>query len=257
MADPLILVTRPEPDCSALARQLEASGVGALCVPAFRFEARSPDPATVEAWRRAPRRLAVFTSPRAVAFGLQAVPPADLAAAAIAAVGPATARSLGRRGLRVLQPDQGGYTSEALLEHPDLQHPGLRRQDPAGDAAALIFAAPGGRRLLLERLAARGWRTALAEVYQRVALPPDAGVGARIEKAGLVISLWTSAIAMDELLPALAGPVRQKVLDGVFVVISPRLEEYARRHGAATVRQATGPDNEALARCAREAAARV
>ncbi|MEJ2534834.1 MAG: hypothetical protein P8008_05050, partial [Gammaproteobacteria bacterium] len=65
-----VLVTRPEPQASELASMLRDKGIAPILAPAFAFEETGqvfrPDPEG----RAAPARLAVFTSPRAVSFGL-------------------------------------------------------------------------------------------------------------------------------------------------------------------------------------------
>ena len=234
-----VLVTRPEPQASELAAMLRECGVTPIVAPAFTFEGTGrrfrPDPA----WRAAPERLAVFTSPRAVAFGLAEGVADSLRDARVAAIGPATAKALGERGLAALEPADG-YTSEALLAHPELsRRPGR----------AIVFAAPGGRQALKRGLEALGWAVRVLEVYRRVPLAPGPEVARRVLDAARLASVWTSGNAFDGLLGALGGPARDRVLGGLVVVVSERLGAIARDRGAGRVAVAAGPDNASLLAC--------
>lgn len=220
---------------------LEAAGTPAIVMPALGFAA--PDQAFEPGpeWRRAARRLAVFTSPRAVCYALAALPQTFFADTGIAAIGPATAAALHEAGWPTLQPPAGGFTSEAFLQMPELQ---------AAPGRALVFAAPGGREALLDGLLERGWQAEMAIVYQRETLAPGPAALARLQGAERVVSIWTSGTAMQSLLAALPEEIRGKLLQGVFVVVSARLAETARRLGAQAVQVAAGPDNAALLECA-------
>ncbi len=90
------------------------------------------------AWSEKPlRKLAVFTSPRAVEFGLPFIPPHDqLDDLEIAVVGSATRAKLEASGYPVHLQARSGFTSEDLMQVPELaEEPGT----------AVIFCAPGGR----------------------------------------------------------------------------------------------------------------
>ncbi len=109
--------------------------------------------------------FAVFISPNAVRFGLQAI----LARGKIpdklklVTIGQASARKLlvlsGRKADIV---PQGQYNSETLLAHSELQ------QDKVKQKKVIIFRGNGGRELLADELRHRGAEVIYAEVYQRV-----------------------------------------------------------------------------------------
>lgn len=244
MPEARVLVTRPQPQCAELARLLEARRVSAIEMPALGFAAAAQPFAPGPRWLEARQRLAVFTSPRAVEYGLAVLPPELLRNTLIAAIGPATAGALAQHGLSALQAPDGGYVSENLLQAPQLRHqPG----------AALILAAPGGRDALLEGLQALGWLVQVAEVYQRVPLPPEKSAIEALRASPLVVSTWTSSTAMSTVLGGLPEDVTARLLTGPWVVISERLAAGARDHGATDVQLADGPDNQALLRAALKA----
>jgi uroporphyrinogen-III synthase len=229
-----VLITRPEPECSQLAELLTAPDLVPIQMPAFGFEAVSGEVDPHGAWRNSEPRLAVFTSPRSVEFGLASVPPDFLDDALLAAIGPATASLLSKAGLRVAVQSDGAVSTESLLQHPAL----------TGETGfALIFAAPGGRDALRAGLAGLGWEVSVAMVYRRVPLPPDPGSLAGLADSERLISVWTSGNALEWALEQVSEPVRERLVNGETVVISSRLAEFARQRGASRVLLAAGPDN--------------
>jgi uroporphyrinogen-III synthase len=216
---------------------IRAEGLAAVEMPALGFDPPETPFVPGPAWLSAGRRLAVFTSPRAVEFALQAMPPASFDGVVLAAIGPATAAALDQHGLSALRAPDGGYVSESLLQAPQLKVTG---------GEALIFAAPGGREALLEGLRALGWQVSMAEVYRRVPLPPGQPAIDALRGAGQLVSTWTSSAAMDTVLEGLPGDVRERLLAGPWVVISARLAATAGERGASDVHLAAAPDNQAL-----------
>jgi uroporphyrinogen-III synthase len=213
------------------------SGLVPVVMPAYRFDAVAPG-AQVDTFARAPgRKLIVFTSKRAVEFGLRQLSGSLLAQAAIAAIGPATAAALAANGHPVSLVPEGGYTSEHLLAHPGLA------VDPG---AAMLVAAPGGRSALSQGLDTLGWRVFTAYVYQREDLAPPPDEVHKLLAASGVISVWTSQNAMDALMRDLPADAWRKVCDGVAVVISDRLGLALQARGVARVVAATGPGNAQL-----------
>jgi len=238
-----ILITRPEPECTLLAESLRDLAAQAVCLPAMGF---GPLDARLDAggtWGGAKRRLAIFVSPRAAAYGLAQLPAGFLDGARVAAIGPATAEALASAGVEVDLVPRGGSTSEELLALPELAA-------PAG-GAAVVFAAPGGREALPVGLGQLGWTVHLALVYERRFLDPDRGAIEALRAASAILSVWTSGVAMEHLLAVLPGPVARQLLAGCFVVASERLARQASELGAAALRVSAGADNDSLARCIR------
>lgn len=232
------LVTRPEPQASELANRLAGDGIPTIVRPAFRFEA-VPGPVSLPAgFDVAGERLLIFTSPRAVAFGIAAIPADILDDTPLAAIGPATARALAKRGHTAITSEDSHHTSEALMRHP-----GIRDRQ----GVAVIVTAPGGREALERGLEAAGWQVARAEVYRRLPLPPDAASARQLEQlgaaAGTAVSTWTSGEAMDIVLGDLEAESLAAIMRGTFIVVSRRLADRAAARGARAVRLADGPGN--------------
>ena len=229
-----ILATRPEPQQSELLTALARLGPEIVSIPAFGFEAMQTPPDLATQARGA---LLIFSSPRAVTYGLAAldgVLPEDARAAAI---GPATRAELEKRGIPALQAPGHRHDSEALLAVLD---------DDPSPGRALLFVAPGGREALERGLTERGWQVMLAPVYRRVLLPPDPRETERLGRATGVLSLWTSGTAMNQVLRGLPEALRAGVLSGTAVVASDRLAALAREQGFARVAVAEGAANAAL-----------
>ena len=236
-----VLVTRPEEASQELAEQLGALGLKPVVMPFYTFAARRPDFDMTAVWQTAGmRKLAVFTSPRAVQFGLSHLPPQsrprDLQ---VAVVGSATRASLEAGGQAVHVQARSGFTSEDLLQVPEL------RDDPG---VAVIFCAPEGRETLAEGLQRLGWTVAKALVYERVPLQPDAGQLEDLRNTGELISIWTSVSALELAEEYLPRDVWGKILGSPAVVISARIQAYLKKLGAGQVELAEGPGNEQLLR---------
>ena len=86
-----VLVTRPLEASRQLADQLDAAGLTAIVMPLYTFASRPPSAESLTALsRHAQRRIAVFTSPRAVQYGLPRIRYDDLEGLEFAAIGSAT-----------------------------------------------------------------------------------------------------------------------------------------------------------------------
>ena len=86
-----ILVTRPLEASQQLAGQLESLGLLPIVMPLYTFAGRNPSFDMNSAWAEmTARKLAVFTSPRAVQFGLSHIPRHLVGELELAVVGSAT-----------------------------------------------------------------------------------------------------------------------------------------------------------------------
>jgi len=185
-----VVVTRAEPQASALARRLADLGADARSLPVIRL-------LPPENWGPLDRALdhpeaydwAVFTSASGVRFVLErmrerGLPPAHLGRVRLSAVGPATARALERAGLRVEAVPQRFLTTaiaDALGE-------------VAGRSVLLLradIASPDLPRLLQER----GARVETLAVYRTrpADLPPER-VRSALEGADAVLLASPSAV---------------------------------------------------------------
>lgn len=233
-----VLVTRPLEASQQLATELDGLGLIAIVMPLYTFAAHPANPDMQAALSStAARKLAVFTSPRAVQFGLSHIPPDQIKNLEFAVVGSATAEKLESSGYRVHLQAPNGYTSEDLLQVPELL-------SAPGDA--IIFCAPGGRKTLARGLGELGWKVTQAMVYERVPLQPRPGEIEALSNAKNLLSVWTSISALklaEETLPANAW---EKILDSPALVISNRIQHHLRQLGASRVELADGPGNPAL-----------
>jgi uroporphyrinogen-III synthase len=150
-----VLVTRPQRQADGLAKAIESRGGVAIRFPVI--EARPLPQADIIAVTETLQipDIAILVSANAVRFGLRYT-----GDAAIAAVGPATARSIEKSGRQVDIHSPDGFNSEQLLATPELQ-------DVAGKTVRIIRG-NGGRELLASMLRERGAIVEYLEVYRRI-----------------------------------------------------------------------------------------
>jgi len=235
-----VLITRPQEPAKELAVQLRSHHLASIVMPLYTFSAVQPAPEVTETLSAARgRKLAVFTSPRAVGFGLPHLTSAEKNSLEFAAIGNATRARLEGLGIEVHLQAASGFTSEDLLQVPGLAaEPGL----------VIIFCAPGGRETLSRGLETMGWKVVKAMVYKRVAVKPAAEQIEAIKAAGELLSVWTSTSALKLAREQLPEAVWDKLLCTPALVISQRIQHHLQQLGASRVELADGPGNEDLLR---------
>ena len=209
-----ILVTRPEQQAASLCAEIERLGGSAVRFPTIAIE-------PVVALAAQECDLAVFTSINAVAHGSHLIPLNSNAR--VAAIGRATAQALTEAKIKVDYVPEAGFTSEALLDHPELQlTPGMR---------ALIVKGQGGRELLQQSFEASGLSVQIREVYRRVrpALDPSLRDAYETEWAanGIDVVALTSVATLENLLEMLTERGQQLVRSMDAIVASSRIAEAA------------------------------
>lgn len=242
-----VFISRPRQESEELAALLGPLGLETVVQPAFDyvlvdFRASQPELAG-EMERAGPDSLVVFTSPRAVAHGLDQLPEALRFRSRVAAIGPATARALGAAGIRVNVTPGAGFTSEDLLEL-------LARDKPSAPGPrpyAFIIAAPGGREMLLDTLGEWGWQARLVMVYRPEPAALDRAELEKLAQANGVLSVWTSGNAVKSLSQRLQPSAWYRLCAGDWLVISERLRRLARAYGPTRIHLAPGPSNRELA----------
>ena len=241
-----VFISRPQKESGELAAMLAPLGLQTVVQPAFSYFpediAFSQKEIFAEMDTAGAGTLVVFTSPRAVAHGLPQLPDAIRFQSRIAAIGPATAAALGDAGIRVNIIPENGYTSEALLET-------LAREGTPGKAErpfAFIISAPGGRQTLFEGLGKAGWRARLVMAYRAESAELDKLELGKLRDAASVLSIWTSANAMNALSQRLPPATWFQLCRGDWLVISDRLKQLARAYGPARIHLSTGPGNKEL-----------
>jgi uroporphyrinogen-III synthase len=243
-----LLITRPQAEAGELAALLSLNDVDVVLQPAHEFSQADISTAELEAIASAaatpPAPLLVFTSTRAVQFALQQLPLPLLRNCRLAAIGPATAAALQDAGLEEVLLPETGYRSEDLLQTLEARNVPSRQ--------AWIVAAAGGRQALLEGLRQRGLDARMLLVYRRRPAPIPQNNQQALQQCRKVLSVWTSADAMQQLSRGLSPAAWRQVRAGEWLVVSQRLARSAETHGATVVRQAPGPGNTELAAAIRE-----
>lgn len=237
------LLSRPEPQLTELADWINAAHLTPVRMPAFTFAATDETVGPDASWREHTTRLLIFTSPRAVDFGLPAVQGPMLWGCRVASVGPATTRALADSGLDAIQAPGPDFDSEALLAC-------IKASLEPG--AAVILAAPGGREAIQRGLESMGWQVRMVPVYQRKLQDPEPSAMKALESAEGVVSVWTSGTALEHLMGCLSEPAQRRVRAGVSIVVSERLKTLAREQGCSDVRLAGGASNGELLKAVHE-----
>lgn len=244
MTEPLagagVLITRPSGQCEALASLVEAAGGRAFILPAMSIE---PTRAASNWPSRLPDigeyHLLIFVSRNAVKYGARYLPDYH---ADIAAVGPSTANSLQAAGYPASVVSEQGFTSEALLDHPSLQHMRAKR--------VLIVRGVGGRDLLEQSLTARGARVDYLEVYCRTEADIPATVLDRVrqelESGHIRFVTATSVQTLENTLLTLGDEARQLLGRSQLVSASDRVVQKAMELGIPTAEPASGPSDQDL-----------
>ena len=202
-----IMVTRSSSQAGELTDLLAREGAESVELPCIEVQPLKDDsPLRAAVARLSGYRWVVFTSVNGVDAFWRALEGCGKDARAfggvrVAAIGPATARSLARRGIAAdYVPVE--YVAEALLE-------GLGTHVRSGDAV-LVPRAEGAREVLVEGLRARGV-TVDALVAYRTTLPQSSGDRARRllqEENGIDVVSFASSSTVRNLVALLQGDTR-------------------------------------------------
>jgi len=230
-----VLITRPLESSQQLAKQLAGLGINSTVMPLYAFTSHDPNLDFQLLWSKPGRRkLAVFTSPRAVRFGVPHIPETQLDGLEFAAIGPASCEELVTSGLPVHLMSDNGYRSEDLLQLPELA---------TSPGTAVIFGAPGGRETLAIGLANLGWDVVRAMVYERVTVDIMPAQLDALSAANDLLSVWTSISALEIASQGLPVALWSKILNAPALVISTRIQKHLQQLGASRVELADGPGN--------------
>lgn len=240
-----VLITRPRDKAERLAGLLSTMGIDSIVQPAQDFKVRTLGATEMEGLTGLDGPvLLVFTSPRAVDYGLPQLPRALLSVAKIAAIGPATAIALAAAGFPAHIEPEDGYTSESLLSTLAAQ-PATMGSVAGG--TALVVCAPGGRETLVEGLEKQGWQARPLWVYERLGAEIHGQTLEAISSSDRLLTIFTSAEAMEVLSRRLPPSAWFTICRGEWLVISERQVRLARAYGPSAVHLASGPGNAELA----------
>ncbi len=222
-----VLVTRPAAQAQGLAALLRRHAMHPILFPVLEIEPVGETPVLQAKLQRLPEcDLAVFISSNAVVHGVRKVqqvlghwPPQ----VAVAAVGPATLKTLQNYGINVDIVPQGRFDTEGLLAHPALQRLGAK--------TVAIFRGRGGREKLAQELALRGAGIEYFEVYQR-RLPHETDRSIFEKWAEQVnIVVCTSNNSLRNLLEIAGTKDSRLVLETPLLVVSTRMRQQATQLG--------------------------
>ena len=229
-----IIITRPREQAASLAQRIEQAGGVPVLFPLLEISPPADGQALCDAVARlAGFDLAVFVSPNAVRYGMQAIRAAGTLPPQlkIAAVGQGSARALRELGVEQVIAPQQRFDSEALLALPALQQMAGRR--------VAIFRGEAGRELLGDTLRERGAVVEYIACYRRSRPQQDMSGFDRNADAVIV----TSSEAMGYLREMLDEAGRAHFADVPLFVPHPRIAEAARRHGWREVMQTKAGDD--------------
>ncbi len=230
-----IVVTRPREQAAQLAQRITQAGGQAIFFPLLEISpVTDPQPLRALVARLSEFNLAIFISPNAVRYGMEAILtegalPATLK---IATVGQGSARALHDWGAREIIAPQDRFDSEALLALPELQQvKGWR---------VLIFRGDGGRELLGNTLKARGAAVEYAACYQRAKPQQDASILLAAHPHAITV---TSSEALGYLWDMLDVPNRTLLTAVPLFVPHARIAEAAHKLGWREVVTTAGGDD--------------
>lgn len=229
-----IVVTRPRDQAVSLAQRIVHEGGNSILFPLLEISpVADPLPLRQLVARLAEFNLAVFISPNAVHYGMEAIRAAGSLSASlkIATVGQGSAKALRALGVRDILAPQDRFDSEALLALPELQ-------SIAGWRVA-IFRGDAGRELLGDTLKERGATVEYAACYRRTKPQHDA---AALFAANPDVMTVTSSEALAYLWGMLDEPDKSKIAAMPLFVQHERIAQAARKLGWREVVTTDGGD---------------
>lgn len=218
-----IVVTRPRDQAEQLARGIAQAGGSTILFPLLEISPVSdPAPLRELCSRLREFNLAIFISPNAVRYGMEAIRAACAwpEALKVAVVGPGSALALHKLGIADVMTPNGRFDSEGLLALPTLL-------DVRG-WHIVIFRGNGGRELLGDTLKARGAAVEYAECYERAKPAHDVAALLAANPDALTV---TSSEAFAHLWSILDEPVRRRLATVPLFVPHERIALVARAVG--------------------------
>ena len=233
-----IVVTRPREQASQLARHIEQIGGKAILFPLLEIiPVADPQPLQNLIACLPEFNLAIFISPNAVHYGMEAISSAGELPAKlkIAALGQGSAKALRKLGVKEVIAPQEHFDSETLLALPALQNVSGWR--------IVIFRGNGGRELLGDTLKSRGATVEYAECYQR-SKPRQDGAGLLAADPHAIIV--TSSEALGYLWDMFDVTSRKRLAAVPLFVPHARIADAAQRLGWHNVIETASGDDGVL-----------
>ncbi len=229
------MVTRPREQAAQLAASIEKLGGSCIRLPLLEISPLADDTQLRALLARLHEyQLAIFISPNAVRYGMEAIHRAGGLPTSlhVATVGPGSAQSLHDLGVKNVMAPQHQLDSESLLALPDLQ--------TVRDKRVVIFRGESGRELLGDTLKSRGATVEYAACYRRGKPQHDiAGLLAAQPDALTVSSSEALLHLHDMLVPA----VKEQILSLPLFVAHARIATAAQKLGWRNIIATTDGDN--------------
>ncbi|VAW73149.1 hypothetical protein MNBD_GAMMA12-537 [hydrothermal vent metagenome] len=241
-----VCVTRPAPDAEVLAESIREMQGQAVIMPVMAIVAVADARERIENIFRTDPDIIIFISRNAVRHCiplLSSTAKQYLKKIKVAAIGASTEKILQEQGVLVsIRPDTQSYTTESLLQSPDLQCiKGLR---------IIIIRGRGGRASLAEKLQQRGADVMYCELYQRI-LPENFNQSKfSILHQSDHIMLCSSSEIMHNILELAGAKYGAIVKKTPLLVVSPRIHKEAIRLGfQSDILVSENASNQAVLRC--------
>jgi uroporphyrinogen-III synthase len=234
-----IVVTRPRDQAAKLATRIAHEGGNVILFPLLEISPVADPQPLRELVARLPQfNLAVFVSPNAARYGMQAIQAAGTLPPTlkIAAVGQGTMHALHERGAVNAIAPMHNFDSEGLLALPELQN--------VRGWLVVIFRGNEGRELLGDTLKARGAQVEYAACYQRLRPQQDINELLGSELDALTI---TSSEALTYLWAMLDRQGRERLAAVPLFAPHERIAEAARNLGWRSVMSTAGGSEGLLA----------
>lgn len=227
-----VVVTRAREQAVSLAQRIVQEGGNSILFPLLEISpVADPRPLRQIVARLSQFNLAIFISPNAVRYGMEALG-ALPTALKIATVGQGSAKALRALGVTEIIAPQDKFDSEALLALPELQNVAGWR--------VVIFRGDAGRELLGDTLKARGATVEYAACYQRAKPQHDA---ATLFAAHPDIITVTSSEALAYLWEMLDVQDKSKAVAMPLFVQHERIAQAAQKLGWREVITTEGGDD--------------
>ena len=232
-----IVVTRPREQADNLAQRITQMGGEAILFPLLAiYPAADISALNKQITRLNEFNLAIFISPNAVCYGMNAILATNdssqiLSKLKIAAMGPGSVQALREHGLHEVIAPQEKFDSETLLARPELQ--------AVAGWKVMIFRGDGGRELLGETLKKRGAEVEYATCYQRSKPPVDMS---KLLVARPDVITVTSSEALNYFYELLDAQSKEIVFSTPLFVPHERIANSARKLGWQAVTLTQGGD---------------
>lgn len=235
-----VLITRPQEKAKQLALLLDQQGIANISQPLFDYQNNTTENKVATAISQAD--VAIFVSVAAVEFAYRKFPFTENNKTTFIAVGQATKKALLAIGItEVLTPAQ--ENSEGVLLLPALQK--------VHNKSIAIFRGNGGREHIATTLNQRGAHICYIESYQRVwrTLAKDISQQWQAKQINcIVVTSNDNLMALLTLLKSSENKLTNYWQDEcIWLVVSSRIESYAKAEGLTKVFNSNGANTMVLA----------